>query len=182
MLCLGGVCVPYTAVVPLILLVVRWGLAKLYAIGLVPEYVADLLNLKQLQSQQNSSSCCSPGDEKNNKTIVNDAVGPSVVQELESEEAFATLLQEGGRVCLKFTASWCAPCKKIQPKYEALSSQYAETAKFLTVDVDEFDAIASKYSVAMMPTFLVCSSDQVLGTLRGSNEAELETFLKEHLS
>jgi hypothetical protein len=52
----------------------------------------------------------------------------------------------------------------------------------LTVDVDDFDDISTKYKVAMMPTFLVLQKDQVLGTLRGSGEPQLESFLKEQLA
>lgn len=90
--------------------------------------------------------------------------------------------------CVSYTVfyflgfSWCKPCKKIQPLFEQLSAQYGEKASFLTVDVDDFDAISSKYKVAMMPTFLVVQKDQVLGTYRGSGEPQLETFLKEHLA
>jgi thiol-disulfide isomerase/thioredoxin len=78
--------------------------------------------------------------------------------------------------------SWCQPCKAIQPFYEQSSAQYAEKATFLTVDVDDFDSISNKYSVAMMPTFLVVQGDQVLGTYRGSSEPQLEAFLKEQLA
>jgi thioredoxin 1 len=79
--------------------------------------------------------------------------------------------------------SWCKPCKKIQPFYERLSAQYRDKAlSFLTVDVDDFDAISTKYKVGMMPTFLVLQNDEVLGTLRGSGEPQLESFLKEQLA
>jgi hypothetical protein len=47
--------------------------------------------------------------------------------------------------------------------------------------VDDFDEIASKYKVAMMPTFLVVQGDEVLGTYSGSNEDQLQAFLKEKL-
>jgi thioredoxin-like negative regulator of GroEL len=64
--------------------------------------------------------------------------------------------------------------------YEALSSHYnTQETTFLTVDVDEYDEIAGKYNVAMMPTFLVLQGDQVLGTYSGSSENELQRFLKE---
>lgn len=76
----------------------------------------------------------------------------------------------------------CKPCHKIQPFYEQFSSQYASTgAAFLTIDVDDYDDIATKYKVAMMPTFIVVQGDAVLGTYAGSNEHQLQEFLKEHL-
>jgi thiol-disulfide isomerase/thioredoxin len=78
--------------------------------------------------------------------------------------------------------SWCKPCHKIQPFYEQCSSQYAEKKfTFLTIDVDNYDEIATTYNVAMMPTFLVLKGETVLGKYAGSNEHELQRFLKEHL-
>jgi thiol-disulfide isomerase/thioredoxin len=81
-----------------------------------------------------------------------------------------------------FCFSWCTPCHKIQPYYQRISSLYAESASFLTIDVDDFDGIAGKYNVAMMPTFLVVQGDRVLGTYRGSSEPELESFLRSQLA
>jgi Thioredoxin len=63
-----------------------------------------------------------------------------------------------------------------------MSSLYPESGSFLTIDVDDFDGIAGKYNVAMMPTFLVVQGNQVLGTYRGSSEPELETFLRSQLA
>ncbi|KAG7349504.1 thioredoxin [Nitzschia inconspicua] len=177
--CIGGVCVPYTAVVPLVLLAFRWCLAKLALYGLVPESIVKMMNLQEIQS-----SCCSNTnkEEVTTKKSCCTTTGPSAVVELKSEEEFNNLLEKGGKIVVKFTASWCKPCKNIQPFYDQLSAQYKDSASFLTVDVDDFDALSSKYKVAMMPTFLVVHKDQVLGTYRGSAEPQLETFLKEQLA
>ena len=47
--------------------------------------------------------------------------------------------------------------------------------------MDDFDGIASKYKVAMMPTFVVVKGEDVLGTYSGSNEHELQRFLEQQL-
>jgi len=66
--------------------------------------------------------------------------------------------------------------------YEQLSAQYKDTATFLTIDVDDFADISSKYKIAMMPTFLVLQNDQVLGSYLGSGVPQLESFLSEQLA
>jgi hypothetical protein len=110
--CIGGVCVPYTAVVPLVLLVFRWCLAKLAMLGLLPSTVVEMLNLKQFDEQQKKSPCC---EKEGNTTTSKDSTtgaaaccgsgtGPSVVKELESDEEFDELLQRNGKVAIKFTA------------------------------------------------------------------------------
>lgn len=83
--------------------------------------------------------------------------------------------------CFSIFLSWCKPCHKVQPFYEKLSSHYAKEAKFLKIDVDDFDDIASDYSVSLMPTFLVLQGEKVLGSYSGSNELELQRFLKEQV-
>ena len=124
MICIGGVCVPTTAVVPVVLLVIRWTLAKLYVWGLVPEFIADLLNLKQInlasqqQQQQQDKQCCrsistkttsstdSTVSSTSTSSATPSATTPVVVKELESEDEFEKLVSNDNNiVCMKFTAS-----------------------------------------------------------------------------
>ena len=191
--CIGGVCIPYTAVIPLFLLGVRWVFAKLHLYGLLPNFVAEMMNLKHMQQldKQSSSSCCNlvngaAKGENAEKPPCGDNAGSSspsvVVKELESEKEFDDLLKKNEKVVVKFTATWCKPCHKIQPFYKKKCTENPEY-DFLTVDVDDFETIAGKYSVAMMPTFIIVQgTTSVMGTYRGSSEPELDAFLKEHLS
>jgi thioredoxin 1 len=184
MICIGGVCVPYSAVVPLILYGIKWVMAKLYVYGLLPNFVAEMMNLKHLQQHKKS---CSAGCNLEDKTS-----GPSnaekttiaessvVVKKIDSEEEFDELLKRNEKVVVKFTAVWCKPCKNVHPFYEEKCEENPQY-DFVTVDVDDFDSIAWKYNVAMMPTFIIVQGDSLLGTYRGSSQPELDTFLKEHL-
>lgn len=179
MICIGGVCVPYSAVIPLILMGIRWVFAKLHLYGLLPAFVGDVMNLNQTPPDQDKSK--SSITEKPARRGKSDpSPKPNVVVELESEEQFDDLIKGNTKVVVKFTASWCQPCKKIHPFYQQKCTEFSN-CNFLTVDVDDFDAISSKYSVSMMPTFLVIQEGSVLGTYRGSSEPGLEEFLRTHL-
>mmetsp|Transcript_22617 Transcript_22617/g.55911 ORF Transcript_22617/g.55911 Transcript_22617/m.55911 type:complete len:193 (-) Transcript_22617:146-724(-) len=187
LICLGGVCVPYTAVVPIIILGLKWILEKLGLGQYLPKFLQDMLQVQGGAVASSSSSttdkCCS------SETAVSKG-GPSKVQPLESMEEYQDLLSNSGskvKVVLKFTSTWCQPCKRVQPFFEQCSSQPQYQKKkdgsnvlFRTIDVDEFDEISNKYKVSMMPTFLVLQGDKVLGTYSGSNEHELDVFLKEN--
>ena len=183
MICFGGVCIPYTAVIPLLLMGVRWVLSKLHQYGLLPGFIADYMNLKQAAHDQNKSSTSSPA--ANAKPCACEesrdaSAQPNTVKALKSEEQFNALLRKDEKFVVKFTANWCGPCKKIHPFYKQKCTEY-KAYDFLTIDVDDFDAIASKYSIAMMPTFLILKGDSVIGTCRGSSKPELESFLDSHL-
>lgn len=53
----------------------------------------------------------------------------------------------------------------IAPKYTSLAAAFPQ-AKFLRVDVDAQQAIAKKYKVSAMPTFLALKAGQVVETVR----------------
>ena len=103
--------------------------------------------------------------------------------EVADTTQFQNLLSNNELVFVKFTAEWCKPCKEIQPFFHEIGAKYANTGDkkiaFTTVDVDELDEIASKYNVAMMPTFVAIRNGvDVFDTMSGSNEGRLETFVK----
>ena len=165
---------PYTAVIPLFLLMFKWCASKLATVGLLPKSVVKLLNLPDAACGcASKGACVSP--------LV--TTGPSRVQTLSSAEEFESLLNEKERVVCKFTASWCGPCKRIQPFYEKCSAEYNADDKngFLIIDVDDYDEIASKYNITMMPTFAILQKETVLGKYSGSDETELHRFLQKHL-
>ncbi|KAL8293661.1 hypothetical protein RQP46_000362 [Phenoliferia psychrophenolica] len=67
----------------------------------------------------------------------------------------------------------------IAPKYTALATQY-QHVKFLRVDVDAQKAIAHKYQISAMPTFLAIKSGQVVDTLKGADPAGLTRLVAQN--
>jgi len=89
---------------------------------------------------------------------------------------------------VKFTASWCTPCKKIDPYYLMLAQQQKKKEKvngaiganFFRVDVDELDELAQEFEVDIMPTFVVLVSGKEVGRVKGASESKLEALVTEH--
>ena len=95
LLCIGGVCVPYTAVVPLLVLALKWVAVQLAQMGLLPKAVADILHVNVSKTDD--------ADKGQPMT----ALGPSVVEVLESEARFRKLLETPNqKVVCKFTARY----------------------------------------------------------------------------
>lgn len=58
-------------------------------------------------------------------------------------------------VLVDFFAPWCGPCKMLGPVIEELAQAYDGKAKICKVDIDENDAITSKYGVQSVPTIII---------------------------
>ena len=165
-LCIGGVCVPYTAVVPLFFICLRWLVQKAVEFGLLPKSIQEKLGASKYEPTPGETKCCAPSNK--NGTVV----------EIESEDQFRQVLQSPLVVC-KFTAEWCRPCKEIHPLYVTLAGKHTN-ATFCTVDVDDHEEISSEYNVAMMPTFLVFQNGKAVKTKTGIDL--LEDFLQKTLA
>ncbi len=57
-------------------------------------------------------------------------------------------------VLVDFTASWCPPCRAMDPVLEELAAA-RDDLRVVQVDVDAHPATASRYGVRSMPTFLL---------------------------
>lgn len=66
-------------------------------------------------------------------------------------------------VFVDFYASWCGPCKKIEPKIIELSKEYTHV-HFCKVNVDRAPDISKKYNIKAMPTFLLFTKDGYMKT------------------
>jgi len=80
---------------------------------------------------------------------------------------------------IDFTATWCGPCRLINPVFEALSKKHADV-NFLKCDVDDRQDVAAFYGVSSMPTFLFFKGDTKVDMVRGPNKAALEEGIRKH--
>ena len=58
-------------------------------------------------------------------------------------------------VLVDFTAPWCGPCEKMQPIIEELEADYKGKVKFVKVNVDQAQELASKYMVMSIPSLIL---------------------------
>mgnify|MGYP006084101767 FL=1 len=76
-------------------------------------------------------------------------------------------------VCvLKFEATWCGPCKEVQPYIDDIKKKYTEI-KIVPVDADENKELCEKYSIKKLPTFLFINGKKVTSVV-GTNRQQLD--------
>lgn len=94
---------------------------------------------------------------------------------IESLEQFKDLIENRSNdrlVIIDFTATWCPPCQRIGPVFEAMSREEAYNGQviFRKVDVDANSQVSQACAIEAMPTFIAFKNGSEVGRLRGANE------------
>ncbi len=87
---------------------------------------------------------------------------------LKSQTDLDNVCKSSQKVVIDFSASWCAPCKKIAPKFEELSKKYTNIA-FCKVDIDVAEDLAQLYNIDTVPTFYLLNNGKKVNTVVGAN-------------
>lgn len=80
---------------------------------------------------------------------------------------------------IKFTATWCPPCKAISPAYHALAKSTPQAA-FAECDVDGNAATAQKYGITAMPTFKGLKNGKEVAEVKGANPSALQKLVAQY--
>jgi len=81
-------------------------------------------------------------------------------------------------VLVDFYADWCGPCHAIAPTIEALSNEFEGRVKFVKVDVDSNQDVASRYEIMSIPTIMLFENGKVEDSIVGAYPA---TVYKQHI-
>lgn len=73
---------------------------------------------------------------------------------------------ENGVSLVKFEATWCAPCKRLDSTIKKLEPEFS-TVKFQKVDIDDHPALAKDYKIRALPTVIVFRNGEEVTRLVG---------------
>lgn len=77
-------------------------------------------------------------------------------------KTFQELIDGETPVLVDFFATWCGPCKMMQPILEDTSKHMGEKVKIVKVDVDRNQLAASKFQVRGVPTLILFHKGKIL--------------------
>ncbi|EFQ34349.1 thioredoxin [Colletotrichum graminicola] len=123
------------------------------------------------------------------------------VFKVSSAAELDTVLASNKHVVVDFYADWCPPCRAIAPIFSELADKHASDGRlaFAKVNVDHVNAVAGRYSVTAMPTFVffqngkpqgvnvegftpkqtvVMSSEGLVERVRGADRASLQAVVR----
>ena len=195
LICIGPVCIPVTAFMPIILFLCKPIWVRL------PPHVQSALRTRYegLQSYLQRTVWDRIGwtakplaKEKKDDDLKPAAragdelkAGMGGVVGLHSDADWSAALQltkdSNVVMVVDFTAVWCGPCQRIAPLFAELAKQHGN-ALFVKVDVDELEDLMHSCEVLAMPTFQIYKGGEKVDTLTGANDKKLVDMVAKHVS
>ncbi|MGC8676333.1 MAG: thioredoxin [Candidatus Micrarchaeia archaeon] len=77
------------------------------------------------------------------------------MQEVTSENFEKEVLKADKPVIVDFWAEWCGPCRIFTPILEEVAKEYAGKIEFRSLNTDENQDIAMRYSIMSIPTAML---------------------------
>ncbi|WP_437775266.1 thioredoxin [Sorangium sp. So ce1097] len=79
-------------------------------------------------------------------------MGSRIVIEVNDLNFAREVLETDTPVLVDFSASWCAPCKRLAPIVDEIAEETAGQVKVVKLDVDESPAAAKQFDIRGLPT------------------------------
>ena len=85
-------------------------------------------------------------------------------------------------VVVDFWAPWCAPCRAMAPVFERTAQQLEPHARFVKLNTDNDQSIASRLDIRGIPTLMVFKNGKEIARVAGALDAgRFRAWLQEHL-
>ena len=75
--------------------------------------------------------------------------------------SFQDLIKGEKPILVDFYADWCAPCKVMNPILKSVKSKMGDQIKILKINIDKNQAVANKFNVRGIPTFILFQSNEI---------------------
>ncbi|WP_046756943.1 thioredoxin family protein [Kordia jejudonensis] len=108
---------------------------------------------------------------------------PSFAQtELSDDDAESKLLVDNDRlIVLDFYATWCGPCKRMDPIMKQLDKKYKDRVDFYKIDVDK-SQVDDALGISAMPTYLFIYNSSNLEQIEGAmSKTKMENLIKKYM-
>ncbi|MBI2183238.1 MAG: thioredoxin [Deltaproteobacteria bacterium] len=93
------------------------------------------------------------------------------------------VLQSKTPVLVDFWAAWCAPCRVLAPRVEAIAEKRAKSARFAKLNVDDSPTVAQRYGIRGIPTLILFQDGEEKERLIGvATEEEISRAIDKHVS
>lgn len=163
-LCIGGFCIPYSVLWPALLFVLK-----------------QIWDFFRGVKKQETSSESTQSEGLSTKISTMESEFHGYLGDLKSMDQYQALIHNSENsdafFVLKFTASWCKPCKALAPVFEKVVNEQQENVYAISVDVDDFDELGAKYHAVLLPMVVALHRGEKVDVYHGKDEADLRCFV-----
>jgi thioredoxin 1 len=96
---------------------------------------------------------------------------------INSQAELDQLVKDNDTVLVDFWATWCPPCRMMNPILEGISRDMLGKVTIAKIDVDKNQELSGKYNISSIPTMLVFKKgekfgQEIIGAVPGKNLTE----------
>lgn len=93
------------------------------------------------------------------------------------------VLQSDRPVLVDFWATWCAPCRMLEPTVAAVAETFAATARVVKVNVDDNPSISQRYGIKGIPTLILFKGGKEEERVVGATSKEsISRMIEKHIA
>jgi len=92
--------------------------------------------------------------------------------QLDETNFDARVLGSSVPVLVDFTATWCPPCRALEPVLESLAREQAGKVSVVAVDGDATPSISNRFRVKAFPTIVAFAGGKEIGRIVGLTSKE----------
>jgi thioredoxin 1 len=92
---------------------------------------------------------------------------------MSNTETFGAIIKGDKPVLVDFFATWCGPCKMMQPILEQVSSQLGDQVRIVKIDVDRNQQLAAQLQVSSVPTLAIFKNGEIVWRQPGVQPAHV---------
>ncbi|KAM7269759.1 hypothetical protein ACFE04_025256 [Oxalis oulophora] len=115
----------------------------------------------------------------NTSQVTNTAQVTEILTRDQFKSCFESCKESNKLLVIDFSATWCGPCKFIEPVLKQFAANYTDV-EFIKIDVDKFEGLAREYQVEAMPTFIVIKGGKEVERIIGAKKDDLKMKIEKH--
>ncbi len=96
---------------------------------------------------------------------------------------YEDLIEKGDKpALLDFGATWCGPCKALEPTIATLAKEYGDRIVVSKVDVDQAQRVAQRFGIMAVPTVILFRNGKEVHRFSGVQSKEkIASLIENHL-